>query len=568
MLKRVWNKHQREIIVAAVCLVVSFLLYAFSLQGEFVRDDVLVTSREDLRTADSFISVWFQPYAPGDQAPGVYRPLNLLSFAINFVVFGEATWHQHAVNVLLNAANVFLVYLIVRKLFAKEYLALVAAAIFGFMPIHTEAVAFIKSRDELMASFFCLLAWVLFLKATAAKSLDKRAMWLSGWCFVLGVLSKETLFSVPGIFFASWWILSKPKASDFLTAARIYAVTAGSYMLLRFLILGKYAFGSDNALYYINPLIDASFAERIVTGSKIAFLMISKTFYPWKLSATYNFNQIPVINSFSQSWEAVVGAVMLILLAWIAVWRKFDVRLRVGAATTLIAYLMVSKLIFSGGEITGERWMYFPSIGLAIMLAVGFEAIYRRREQVGLAVLATVLAFYGYSTVNRNLAWINLKSLGESMLKAAPNSVISHGALADWNYRNYNLAEARQYAENSISIYPNFAPGHELLGLLAYGDGEFVAAANKFAEVYRIDEKLVSPGTRKVYGRTLLKLGRYSQAIEVANGSLSLAYTPEAQMIKAAGLYKTKGLAEAKKYFDWSKSPDDIKLQQIERLLK
>src|SRR3989344_1434893 len=283
------------VLIFAACLGLSFLLYANTILGDFVYDDELFSQRLDLRKPSDLVSVWAKPYLPENITNGVWRPLTTFSFALNFVLFGDSPASFHVVNIILNGLAVFLVYLFVFDLFKNRALALVSAFLFAILPIHTSAVAYIKSRDEILAAIFILLGWRSFLKAT--NFLPKIA-WrhaASSAIFVfLAMLSKEQAILVPAFYLILFLYRHWRERLKVFILGLIYLPLSGIYFLCRFKILDQYALARDHLHLSSNQLENADFWISIWTAGKIAFLAIGKTLIPINLSSTYVYNQLPL----------------------------------------------------------------------------------------------------------------------------------------------------------------------------------------------------------------------------------------------------------------------------------
>ena len=152
----------------AGAIALSFLLYGNSLKGEFVYDDNFFADRIELRSPEHILKIWTEPYLPQNLAAGLYRPFAVFLFALDFILFGESPVSFHLINIVLNGIVVFLVFLLVFKIFGDRKLAVIAALFFAFLPIHTESVAFIKSRDEILAALFAIWSWLLFISLEVA----------------------------------------------------------------------------------------------------------------------------------------------------------------------------------------------------------------------------------------------------------------------------------------------------------------------------------------------------------------------------------------------------------------
>ena len=294
-------------------IVLSFCLYANSIKGNFVYDDFFFADRQELKNSGHFDNLWLESYIPDNNTAGAFRPLTIFSFALNFNLFGGSTTSFHITNIVLNGLNSFLLFLIIFQLFKNLKLAAISAVIFMFFPIHTQAVAFIKSRDELLGTFFVLSSWLVFLRAMRLENDFKRIL-ASSLLFFLALLSKEHFIIVPAVFIFIQYCLGKPRLIGLLKIAICYLPVTLIYFTMRYATLGKYTFGNTILLFVINPLQNATFPAKIWTPFKIAYIYISETFIPHNLSATYSFNHLTlVVNPFT-SPSVLLGILMLTIL--------------------------------------------------------------------------------------------------------------------------------------------------------------------------------------------------------------------------------------------------------------
>ena len=157
----------------AILLLISFGFYFNTILHDYALDDVIVITKNkftllgfsgivDLLTKDTF-----DGYTTVKDlvAGGRYRPLSVVTFALEIGFFGQN--HpaiSHFVNVLLYCSIVLMLFLFLDKfLFSKNsLLSFLSTLIFAVHPIHTEVVANIKSRDELMALLLTLISLYLF----------------------------------------------------------------------------------------------------------------------------------------------------------------------------------------------------------------------------------------------------------------------------------------------------------------------------------------------------------------------------------------------------------------------
>ncbi|KKS25804.1 MAG: hypothetical protein A2606_02745 [Candidatus Yanofskybacteria bacterium RIFOXYD1_FULL_42_10] len=577
-------------------LALSFLLYGNSLKGDFVYDDHFFADRAELSSPSYLLKIWMEPYLPQHIASGLYRPLTVFSFALNFITFGKSAVSFHIINILLNGAVIFLVFLLALKLFKDKTLAALSALFFAFMPIHTEAVSFIKSRDEILSAFFGILSWLAFLSATGQKPVNLKKIWLSAFLFLLAVMSKELIIVLPALFLVVYLIQQKPgwltgsadsRQAIFKTGFVFFCVII-FYMLLRFKALGGYAFGTDDAFFVINPVGFADFWTRFWTAFKIAFIYIGKSFAPVNLSATYHYNQLTMISNPFSSWQAIGGIMFLVGLFFFTVSKKFrNTPLGIGALAFLVPYLVISKFIFKSGDLLAERWLYFPSVGLALIGGYVFYLIVKNNKTLGIILLLLLFSAYSFFIVRRNQVWASDETLFKSMVQTSPQSVQGYANLANFYMKNDRLNEAREAAEKGFNIYQDYSPLLNVIGAIAFKDNNYDLAKTAFLKATELSpdiplaysnlgrlyygseeydkavealEKAIGfyvtrpkPTDVFLYALSLIKTNRYDDSIRVVQ-----TYFPndmnnsQVKFILAVNYFKKGDLAEAKKYFDWN----------------
>ena len=93
-----------------------------------------------------------------------YRPLTVLSFRINHALSGLDPRDFHITNVVLHTIVSLLSFELSRLLFADKRPAFIAALLFSVHSIHTEAIANIVGRAELLSAIFFIAALLAFTR--------------------------------------------------------------------------------------------------------------------------------------------------------------------------------------------------------------------------------------------------------------------------------------------------------------------------------------------------------------------------------------------------------------------
>ncbi|XP_073078898.1 protein O-mannosyl-transferase TMTC1 isoform X3 [Manis javanica] len=184
---------------AALLAGASCLCYGRSLQGEFVHDDVwAIVHNPDVRPGAPlrwgiFSNDFWGKGMAENTSHKSYRPLCVLTFKLNVFLTGMNPFYFHAVNVILHClVTLVLMYTCDRAVFRSRGLAFVTALVFAVHPVHTEAVAGIVGRADVLACLLFLLAFLsynsLFL-GTCAMLVKETGITVFGVCLVYDLFS-------------------------------------------------------------------------------------------------------------------------------------------------------------------------------------------------------------------------------------------------------------------------------------------------------------------------------------------------------------------------------------------
>lgn len=177
--------------------ILVFFLFANTLGHDYNMDDAMVTINHPLTSKglSAITEIFTSPYYSDAMGYAYgYRPIVHLSFAIEQELFGEKPGTGHFINVLLFAFSVLLFFKLLTKWIGEKNLlfAGIATLLFAIHPIHTEVVASLKNRDEILAFLF-----VVWSGLSIHKFLEK-GKWTSliSVCvlFSIAMLSKKSIF--------------------------------------------------------------------------------------------------------------------------------------------------------------------------------------------------------------------------------------------------------------------------------------------------------------------------------------------------------------------------------------
>lgn len=489
---------RRPAIEPFVVAAAAALAYVNSLGNGFALDDVpLVRDDPRIRSLSNLPGLLLEPYWNEEgPASGLYRPLATVSFALNRAVLGAGPAGFHVVNVLAHATVSALLWAAARAAGAGRLASLLAGLLFALHPVHTEAVANVAGRAELLAAAGALGAFLLHARARREEAGPRR--WLAGAAaaalYLGGLLSKETAILAP-LLFALDDALARPRARGRRAggapgAAYLgYLLALGVGLFLRSRALGGLR-GAETAVFLDNPAAFEGTGTRISTALWVLARYAGLMLWPARLCSDYSYDAVPSVRSPADPrlWAGV--AVLLLLLAASGAARRAGRPVAIGAASFLVFLLPASNLLFPAGVLMAERLAYLPSAGVCLAAGHAFSLLAgegsRRRpsplRRGGAIVLAAaVLAALGARAMARNPVWRDNATLALNDVEIMPRSAkLQAGAGIAFHERG-RLDEAEARYREAIGIYPDYAQIHYNLGVLLLDRGRALEAAAELA---------------------------------------------------------------------------------------
>jgi hypothetical protein len=470
----------RPFLVAAILFLIGVGLYANTLSNGWAMDDDLVYHEnpfvlQGLRGIPGILSTdaYHGLYEPTGSEPqlsgGRYRPLSLVTFAVEQEIFGLNPALAHAVNVLFFGLTLILMFFLVLRLLPQTPgIALIATFLFAIHPLHTEVIANVKSRDEILSLLLMLLTL-----ATALRSFDTGSRLASIAVPIFGFLAcmaKEYGITLLGLIPLMLMLFRSASWREALRSVVPMSGAALVYVAIRGSIVGFSSVESTELLN--NPYVLATSQEQWATKIFVLLKYLGLLFWPHPLSADYSYNQIPY-RSFSDLgvWISILVHVALVGSTAILIRRRHW--LGFALAFYLVHLLIVSNLLVDIGATMGERLVYHSSFGFVLALACLAQ---RRLGRGALMVLGmVVLVLGGYAIVRRNADWKNDDTLFLRDVIAVPNATLAntnagraHVVLSDSaatpRERDHHLEQAVRHLNRATELHPGLATAHFLLG--------------------------------------------------------------------------------------------------------
>ena len=576
---------RRATLTAFILLaLLSTLAFANAFQNDFAFDDrSLIVKNRLLKSFDHLPTLFTTHYLAGaleDKAsPGqrglLYRPLVLVTYALNYAVGGLDPFGYHLVNLLLHIAVGFLLYGLARQLGCSFGAAFAASALFAVHPLHTEAVTGIVGRAELLMALGVLLALRCYIHRSLLASLG---------AFAVALLSKEQAMMLPALLVLSDLATSRGVKGPggwmdlirgTLRRSLGYLLILGAYLALRAAVLKNPLHGALSLISFIdNPLAHVPWSTRLLTALKIAGKYLWLFVWPAKLSADYSYNAIPLATSLFEPevlWAFAAWGGLLGLAVFSYIWGRRLAFFSIGF--TVLTFLPASNLLLLIGTIMGERLFYLPSVGLCLLIGAGWDRVrawaqnagrLRPVTRVSVGVFSLVLLLLTARTILRNRDWRDTETLMQSAVRVVPRSVKVHYNLGVFHQERHEVAKALRAYEEAIDVleqagrlWPKLPDVHYTLGLAYAKEGRWQEAEAACRRALELDPR--NPAIHFSLSVVLLKQGRYNEALAAAEAAIQLNPTfVEAHYSRAQALEALGRLSEAAATYEWvrSRKPD------------
>ncbi len=266
--------------IGLLLALLGFVLYANTLGHGFAMDDVLaIGSNQNVHKGFAgILDIFTQPYREHCFGGCLYRPLTLTTFAIEWALSPDNPLLGHFMNVLWYAATNALLFLTLRKLMPATSLVfpIIACVLFAAHPIHTEVVANIKSRDEILGLFFVLLT--IHQLAVWYLTHQWKSILFAGLSLLAALLSKESSITGLAVLPFIGWIFFQKTFGYSLKSSWWALIPLGIFFLLRGTAL--HGFTSPAIPEFDNPLVTADSAERLGTAFFILWKYLLLLLFP------------------------------------------------------------------------------------------------------------------------------------------------------------------------------------------------------------------------------------------------------------------------------------------------
>jgi protein O-mannosyl-transferase len=540
--------------LALACGIVN----APSLTPGFIHDDQGIVEQNALvRDGFKIGEIFSKGYwSVGDRSvPNLYRPVTILSFALNHAVGGASPLGYRLVNLVLHILVTLLVFALGRRLFGAPERspaagasrgtagpalfepAFLGALLFAVHPAHTEVLGLVVGRAELLAAvgtLGCVLAFLRGrdLEAEPGTRGTPGLYVLSIVCFVFGALAKENALAAPFLVLLADLFLTRRRMAWRYHAAAL--ATLGLLLMLRAGVVG--GLGASEFIHRVdNPIAYAPFLQGRLTALKVLVDYVVLLIAPVRMSIDYSFDAIPLVTGLLDPMAILGGVIVVVWVAGSVFFKNIDRGAAYSLAWIGVSFAPTANLLVPIGTIMAERLLYLPSVGFCLLAAAGIARLLRRLSRpvgggsttagrFGSAVVRTAVGILVLALAARSVVrlrdWRDNHAIFKAAIAVVPNSV---RALYNYGTACEDRGEDREAAEaygKAIALWPAFVEAHYNLAGVHARRKEWDEAARHYREALR--ERPDDVPSLVNLGHALNGQGRSGEAVEMLRRAIEI----------------------------------------------
>ncbi|MGA9770863.1 MAG: tetratricopeptide repeat protein [Blastocatellia bacterium] len=494
---------------ATAIICTGALVYLNSFRGQFLFDDQ--TFLED----QSFYHFW--PLSPSMRT----RPIVGFSLALNHAISGIDVWSYHAFNLMIHVLASLALFAVVRRTLltdkmkgrfgqAQTGLALSVALLWMTHPIQTESVTYIIQRAESMMGLFYLLTLYCAIRGFTSHN-SSRWYAASVIACAVGTGCKQVIVTAPLIILIYDFVFISGSVKESLR--RRWGLYAGLFatwgLIAAIMLISK------------DTEVSAGFGLKIVSTwdyFKSQFGVIAHylrlAVYPDALCLDYYW---PVAKSMIDVVPFAVMIIAMVLASLYGVFRRSPAGF---LGLWFFVILAPTSSVLQIADLAAERRVYVPLAAIVTLGVVGGYSLLRRLaksgsrqrlSQIGVAVIAVLVAWFGSLTVRRNADYYSEIMMWADVVKKRPDNPRAHSNLGLRLAERGEFDLALAHFQDALRINPSFVEAYNNTGMILANQGRHDEALPYFQEVLRL-----RPNAKRAHfniGQVFASRDRWDEAI-------------------------------------------------------
>ncbi len=399
-----------------------------------------------------------------------WQPVTLLSRAVDVKLFGINPAGHHLINLLIHALNVLFLFTLLRNITGKLWPSAFVAAVFAIHPFQVETVAWVTARKDLLCAFFGFLTLWFYVDFTKRPGILRYFAVV--FSFLLCLLSKPSLVALPFILLLlDFWPLEriqKTKTAKERAALLLEKTPLFIFSGIVLLVISK---APSTSFYEIPPV-------KILLRIPISYIWyFAKTILPLNLGL-----RSPDLANLSPAWQTASSLLLLLAISWTVLRQKTRRPYLAFGWLWFLATLSPAATLIP----VGDRFMYVPIVGLAIMAAWGAPELVKAKRTIYI-LSASALCIFAVLTSRQTAKWRDSSTFLKHSIEVSPQNFLAHYNLGTALFRQGEYKKAIEHYGEVLTIAPDRAFVYDNIGLTLFRMERWNEAREAFEKALDLD---------------------------------------------------------------------------------
>lgn len=471
----------KHLLVALLLFLVCIGTYFNSLFYDFVFDDNSLVVDNPCIKSSNYIGKAFQKdlwdFAYEGNKPNYYRPLQTLSFMLDYRLWRLNPLGYHLTNAFLHLLNGLLVFGIIYLLFNNFFIAVTSSFLFCIHPINSSTVSYISGRGDLLAGAFILLTFLFSALSFKCPKNQKLYFVLTVLFSILAFLSRETALVIPlGLILLFYFIKEKNRSKTLLLLLVI--LSASLYLYFRLIVLNIPL--TKQFFLNLSPFL------RLLNFLYVLILYIFLLVIPVNLYLTHT--TIPIFSWLDPKTQITLSLFMTGLILW---YIKRHNKILNFSLTWFFIFVFQVLFVMTGFNrnklCMAENWIYIAAIGFYVIISYLLYIFWSRHKAIAYCLITIMLSTYTTITIFNNSNFKDRISLASHMLLFDSENKEAHKELASAYLQNKEYANALEHIDQAIKLEPLDPDLYMLKGSYYEDTGNIKLAVTSYEKLLKIE---------------------------------------------------------------------------------
>jgi tetratricopeptide (TPR) repeat protein len=478
-----------DIRASLILVITCIALYGNTVFNDYSWDDPYVINNVTRQGIAAIPNILTQPYSQAFNKSFEYRPVSGILYAVEYQIFGENPHEAHLVNILLYACCVLVVFFVFKEVFQLNkihpWLPFIIALFFAVHPSHTEVVASIKNREEILSillGLLCLLYTYRFFTTTTHRI---RTAFIACLALQLSVASKQSSLPLTVIILGVqvYYGFYKRRKEFVLFNIALYIAYAIFSNWMNLVVLTDQ---KREMWFWENPLVsNHDFMVTLGTTCKTMWFYFKFMFWPYPFSFYYGYNMLPMVNMSDPVafFSFSLHGILFLLGAYLLFKRRYAGIFIISYFLCMYPYSNISKIATG---IVAERALFLPGVWFIAAFMVGVFKISGLDNPskpihgtgkffMGLGI--GVFTLYAWLVIERNFDWKDEVTLMSADIGHLENSTLANyytgWVLSDETKKcttpectKFYNSKAVKYLKQAIYLSPEYPEPYYKLGMI------------------------------------------------------------------------------------------------------